>query len=220
MGKTFAAIFHMLRQPPEIDEDDSEEEFNSQEFKSPQSNGSNRSGKNSRYGSSDYDNSDFDEIQSSEKTTESKRKRGKRRSIVGDLLHTLQKEKDEADAFESDIEIEGLVRPAEKCEFHRWSMLIEKGLHHILEPIDFTVRYSMNKDEISHADDPPKKELEVVIEHIDIKLQESQFGHIRSFILFINRYDRYDRARRMAGWRPKLSLRKNSKVERLREIVV
>ena len=128
MGKTFAAIFKMLRQPPEIDEDDSEGEFNSQEVKSSQSYDSNKNGNNSRFGSSDYDNSDFNEIQSSEKITENKRKRGKRRSIVGDLLHTLQTEKDEVDTFESDIKIEGLVRPAEKCEFHRWSMLIEKEL--------------------------------------------------------------------------------------------
>ena len=59
----------------------------------------------------------------------------------------------------------------------------------ILEPIDFTVRYSMNKDEISHADDPPKKELEVVIEHIDIKLQESQFvilDHLYSLSIDMN----------------------------------
>ena len=55
MGKTFAAIFNMLRQPPEVDEDDSEEEFNNQK--------SNRrklvdliGAPKSSYGSSDYPN--------------------------------------------------------------------------------------------------------------------------------------------------------------------
>ena len=128
-------------------------------------------------------------------------KKKKRRSIVDFIQENVNignKDKEEDD----EIEVEGIVRPADKCEFHRWTMLIEKQLQHILEPLDFTLRYSMNKHDIAHADDPPKKEFEVVIKAINIKLQESQFGHIRSFILFINRYDRYDRARRLAGWRP------------------
>ena len=28
---------------------------------------------------------------------------------------------------------------SDKCEFHRWTMLIEKQLQHILEPLDFTL---------------------------------------------------------------------------------
>ena len=198
LGKTFAAIFNMLRHPPEVDDDD-EDEFEQ-----------NQNSNNYKNSTSDYfqDNdayitkeSNFNKNQSGNQS-----KKKKRRSIVDFIQENVNignKDKEEDD----EIEVEGIVRPADKCEFHRWTMLIEKQLQHILEPLDFTLRYSMNKHDIAHADDPPKKEFEVVIKAINIKLQESQFGHIRSFILFINRYDRYDRARRLAGWRPHLSLR-------------
>ena len=85
-------------------------------------------------------------------------------------------------------------------------MVKESSLDIIVQPINCQLRFGINKDDITRSDDDPKKSLEVVFGKIMIELRESQFGHMRSFVLFLNRYDRYDKYRRLAGWRPKQSI--------------
>ena len=100
----------------------------------------------------------------------------------------------------------GILRPKPGDSFQRWSMVKESSLDIIVQPINCQLRFGINKDDITRSDDDPKKSLEVVFGKIMIELRESQFGHMRSFVLFLNRYDRYDKYRRLAGWRPKQSI--------------
>ena len=103
-------------------------------------------------------------------------------------------------------EMSGIVRPAPGDSFQRWSMLKEEFLDLVVQPIYCQLRYSINKDDIVAVDNPPKKALDVIFDIIDVELRESQFSHIRSFVLFINRYDRYDKYRRLARWHPVRSI--------------